>query len=110
MQNPAQTAADALHMLAAFSLRVQMTDKAMRYARTGHEMFPERPEFVELYAYTLLHAGRAQEAGAVLDSWPSERTRNMAYVAARLAIVAEDAAAATSLRTYLHSGRGAGHA
>jgi hypothetical protein len=81
-------AADALCVLATFSIRTQFYEKAIRYAKCGYQLFQDDYRFVELYAFTLLLNGSYAQAEEILRK-TNHRTWNIALLRCRCAILLE---------------------
>ena len=80
-------AADVLFLLATFSIRTNLLDKAEIYGRAGHHLFPDDLRLIEVYAYALLLKGDVTGAETVLQATPTA-TRNLAFLRARVAMLA----------------------
>lgn len=97
-------AADALYLLATFSIRAQQINKALTYAMNGVVLFPNDTRLIEIYAYALLLNGQYQEAEDVLASTDIS-TRNAEFLRSRTANLLDmpKEQRAARLRKYLAS-------
>jgi predicted Zn-dependent protease len=95
-------AADALYLLATFSIRSQQIEKALTYAMNGFVLFPSDIRLVETYAYALLLSGHYQKAEDVLVN-SNISTKNIEYLRSRTAILLDmpKEQRAARLRKYL---------
>lgn len=95
-------AADVLFLLATFSIRTNLLDKAEVYSKAGHQLFPDDHRLIEVLAYVSLLKGDINAAEVTVQSTTAQ-TRNIAFLRARIAMltglpVAEQQA---NLRAYL---------
>lgn len=94
--------ADILLLLASYSVRVSMFDKALAYSEVAHILFPDDSAILELHVYALFCVGRYEDALARLAPCEAQ-SPNLSYLRARLAIMtsASDTEIGEHLRSYL---------
>lgn len=93
---------ETLKLLTVMSLQSKQVEKALKYARLGHDLFPDDVEIIELLAVTLLQNRQFDQAQEVIGR-ATHSTKNINYILSRILLISKHDEAQDTLIKYLQS-------